>query len=678
MKKIFSLFSLIFSLVVQADEGMWPFNAVPTQQLHDLYGIQLDQEWLSHLQNACVRISFGGSGAFVSSEGLLITNQHVGSEAIYTLSTQDRNLLEKGFYASTYEQELKCTDMYVDQLISMIDVTDVINRSVENISQVGEKERVKKETMTRLKKEYQDRTGLQPEEVVLYGGAKYHLYLYKRYTDIRLVFNPESQIAFFGGNYDNFEYPRYSLDVCFFRVYENEKPLRVKHYLRWSPSGPRPSELLFVAGNPGHTQRLNTSSHLRFFKERELPMTLRIVGKKMEALQAYAKTTPEHARIAEQQLTRLSNVSKAYEGIKQGFKEIDIVEKKRQFELSTFEKNGEYAPLVALDQAFEDAKSYYSAYAMLEGVGSNYSTLYTWAKEWVRFSVEREKPNHERLQEYTETELPTLKLNLVSEKPIYPDLEKVNLTCSLDLLKETLGPDHPLIQTVFKRHSSYEIAEKLIDSTCLADLAYRRALLEYPQMIQTSSDPLLEFARLIDPYAREVRKRKEDSLESVQKDSYAQIAEALFKLFGDTIYPDATFTLRLSIGAIKQYEENNKVVEPFTTVGQTFLHAQQHHTLEEFQLPPSWQKEEGSLQKCQTPFNFASTHDIIGGNSGSPVVNVQGEFVGLIFDGNVYSLIWDYQYDDRQGRAVSVHSQAIVEALKTVYGAHRLINEIQK
>ncbi len=655
---------------------MWPFNMIPTKQIKEKYGATLDKEWILHLQKASLRISEGGSGSFVSSQGLLLTNQHVGSQAVFNLSTKDRNLIAEGFYAPSLDQELKCPNLYVDQLVSIEDVTEEVNQAASAETSVADREEARKAAMARIKQKAQQQTGLQPEIVILYQGARYNLYLYKRYSDIRLVMVPEEKIAFFGGDEDNFEYPRYNLDICFFRVYENGKPLATDHFLQWSSSGPRPSEVLFVSGHPGSTDRLYTSPHLEFFKNEELSLYLRLIEEKKKRIEAYAQENQENGRIAAQNLSRLSNAYKSFKGIEKGFATTQIIQRKQQYEASLYGNPESFLPWVQLKTALKNAKSYYSSYVMLEGMGSGYCKLYNWAKVLVRSAAERGKPNDERLSEYTDTEVETLKLALFSSAPVYMSLEKVNLSCSLKLLSDILGEDHPTVKVALSGKSPSERAEELLSTTKLADLDYRKHLYENPQEIESSTDPLIVFARALDPYARKVRTQEENELESVQNESYNAIAEKVFKRFGESIYPDATFTLRLSMGVMKGYHENKVFIEPMTILSGLYRLASQHQFKAPFEIPPSWQKKSSLLSKSQVPFNFVSTNDIVGGNSGSPVVNVKGELVGLIFDGNIQSLTWDYEFDETQGRAVSVHSQGILEALKTVYGAEPLIREL--
>jgi hypothetical protein len=663
---MFKLFCLLFFSLLYAEEGMWPLNMVPQQQLQAKYGVELSSEWLLQVQKSCLRLSLGGSGSFVSSQGLILTNHHVGQEAIYHLSTKQNNFMEKGFYAATLDQELKCPGIYVDQLISIVDVTEQMSEAMEGLKTGAEKEHAQQQMAARLKEEYQAKTALQPQLITLYGGAKYQIYLYKRYTDIRLVFAPETAIAFFGGDHDNFEYPRYDLDICFFRAYENDKPVQSSDHLRWSREGPKENELLAVGGNPGSTQRQYTAANLKFFEDVNLPMILKWVGRKIDAIENFAKQNEENGRIAEKQLFSLHNASKALKGIQQGFKNGSILKQKEAFEKQLSQQQNVEEAYKNLAQALAKAKPIYPAYFVLGAMGPNYCTLYRWASQLVRYSDEVQKPNAERLKEYTETEIPTLKLGLLSLQPIYPNLETINLTCSLTFLKEVVGDKY------LGGKSPANLASHLIAATQIGNLAYRQELFDNPEKIKTSLDPLIVFARSLDPEARRLRKQIEDELDSVKKESYAAITAALFRQYGETIYPDATFSLRLAFGQMKGYLEKKTELAPMTTIGGTFAHAKKYN----FPLPPSWKERQTALEKNTTGFNFVSTNDIIGGNSGSPIFNMNRELVGLIFDGNIYSLIWDYQYDDKQGRAISVHSQAILETLREIYKADALVKEI--
>lgn len=639
---------------LSADEGMWPFNMLPVEKIQNTYGVRLDKEWSQHVQLSCLRVSLGGSASFVSDQGLVMTNHHVGSKAIYNLSVADENLMEEGFYAKTFAEERPCPNMYVDQLVEIRDVTEEILKNLP--IDPAAREKARQEAIATLTKREKSATGLQPEVVSLYQGAHYHLYLYKRYIDVRLVMAPETSIAFFGGDEDNFAYPRYNLDVCFFRVYENGRPLQTNHYLKWSPGGPVEGEALFVAGHPGKTERLATAAHLIFLRDQELPLLLQLLDEKIVMLEAFSSQTAENKRIAQSDLFRFRNAQKVFPVLYATLRNSSLIERKQKYE----EGFTDLQPWLDLQGALQEAKSYYPEYFYLDGGGSRYSKLYVWARHLVRYATEHLKPNEKRLKEYTDNELPALELELFSTEPIYPHFDQVTLKDSFRRVTKALGSQHP-VAAAFKAFSG---------ETKLNDLAYRTYLYEHPEEIARSLDPLLVLATKIDPYARKMRDQH-DKLEGVQQYSYEKIVPLMFAR--NASYPDATFTLRLSVGALKGYEEQGQSIAPTTALEYTFVKAKE----ESLSLPASWLKKEGNLPKG-IPFNFVSTNDIIGGNSGSPVINSRGEVVGLIFDGNVQSLPWDLVFDQTQGRAISVHSQAIIDALDKIYDAQRLVKEILK
>jgi hypothetical protein len=673
MRKTLLALCLLASL--RAEEGMWPFNMLPYEQITEKYGVTLDKAWAEHIQRSCVRISLGGSGSFVSKNGLVLTNHHVGSAAIYNLSTADKDLMTNGFYAATLEQELKCPNAYVDQLVSIEDVTKRVTDRLTKEMTTAQQEEARKLVIAEIEKEAEANTHLQPQVVTLYQGARYHLYLYKRYSDVRLVMAPEKSIAFFGGDKDNFEYPRYDLDMCFFRVYDNGAALQVDDHLQWSLTGPQLDEVLFVAGNPGSTNRMLTSPHLEFLKDLPLPLYLKWFKAKKSALEIFAKESAENARIAQQSLFGLDNSIKVMTGMYKGLAKGSIIENKKAYEKTLYGDPEKFAPWVKLKDALHHAKTYFPAYLILEGRGSNYSKLYMWAKDLVRVAVEKDKPLDTRLPEYADTEIPTLELNLFSTEPVYLGLERVNLIVSLHRLIEVLGKDNPAVKIALAGKTPEERADELLKTTRLQDLAYRKELYSSPEAIKKSTDPMILMALALDPFAREVRKQEEDEFESVENESYAAIAGLVFEKYGETVYPDATFTLRLSMGTMKEYQQKDEPIKPMTTVGGAYAISEKHDNKEPYQLPRSWEMKGDTLQN--TPFNFVSTNDSVGGNSGSPIINSKGELVGLLFDGNIYTLTWSYEFDEVQGRSVGVHSVGMIETLEKIYDAKALAEELK-
>jgi hypothetical protein len=676
MKRIW-LFALgaVFSVIfLYGEEGMWPFSKIPKEKIAKTHGVEIDDEWISHVQNSALRFSTGGSASFISSQGLVMTNHHVGARVVQSLSSSQKNYLEEGFYAKAQEEELPCSNLYVDQLIEISDITEEVQSRLAAGLSLPQKEELKKEICAEIQKKAFERTGLQPEVVILYHGAQYHLYLYKRYTDIRLVMAPDSRVASMGGDIDNFEFPRYSLDVCFFRIYENNEPLRPESYFSWSASTPCEEDLLFVVGHPGKTRRGLTSDHLRFCQEVEIPMVLHFLEERMKKIASFAKLGEEQERITSSEMHSLANAYKVYQGLKQGFQNTNpaFIKQKKESLISTDSQKARDL----VKESLEDSKSYIESYFILEGMGSNYSKLYSLAKTLVRLSQELPIPIEKRLPEYIDTERSKWELQILSKEPLYPNWEALCLESGLETLRSVLGADHPLMEQILQEASPREIAEKIMESTHLYDLETRFFFYEHLETVADSSDPLLLLAKAIDVYARQVRKQKEDTFDSLQRECYAAIAQQEFDLYGDLVYPDATFTLRLSLGKMKGYEEQGDFIPPFTTLGGLYEHGQKHRFEKPYQLLPSWHSAQEILPK-KVPLNFVSTHDIIGGNSGSPVINVQREWVGIIFDGNAHSIAWSYRFDDEKGRAISVHGQGIVEVLKTIYHADRLVQEIQ-
>lgn len=671
MRKFVCMSFLMLFSSLSSDEGMWPFHQIPKEQIQKKYGVELTDEWLEHIQKASLRMSSGGSASFISKNGLVMTNHHVGATSIHNLSSKESNYFEEGFYADTFDKELLCPNLYVDQLVSVSEVTKEINANISQDLPFAEKEKRRNEAIATLQKKAEETTGLQPEVVVLYHGAKSYLYLYKRYSDVRLVMAPESSIASLGGDIDNFEYPRYSLDMCFFRVYEQGKPLEVKDFLKCSSSGPKEGELLFVSGHPGKTKRMFTAEHLKFSQEVEVPLVLKFLEERLSMLHDFSLKGEEQKRIAKQQEHSLANAYKVYKGLDKGFKELSPVSQKERKDAKLKTKEGTQDPWNKLNVALLDLKKYIETYFVLEGLSSNYCKVYAVAKHLVRLSDERKLPSEKRLLEYVDTELPKLKLKLLSKEPFYPELEISLMEDSLKRLSASLGEDHPLISSLLKGSSPEKVAKKLIESTSLFKEEERKRLYDDPDAVSSSEDSLIVFAKAVDVYARQVRQKKEESFDPVQRQSYADIAQKEFEQYGTLVYPDATFTLRLSFGEMKGYQD----LKSTTSFEGLFDHVKKNNFKEPYYLLNKWRQAE-TLNK-NVPLNFVSTHDIIGGNSGSPVINRSGEWVGLVFDGNRHSITWSHMFDETLGRSISVHSQGIMESLQKVYQAENLVREIQ-
>lgn len=668
------------------DEGMWLYNQFPRQLLKERYGFEPSDAWLDHLRLSSVRFNSGGSGSFVSSNGLVMTNHHVGADSLQKLSTEGRDLIKTGFHAKSQTEELKCVDLELNVLVRIQDVTDRVNAVIKPGMSSAEAQKVRRGVINTIEQEESKKTGLRSDVVTLFQGGQYHLYQFRKYTDVRLVFAPEKDIAFFGGDPDNFEYPRYDLDVCFFRIYENDKPVKTEHFLGWSKAGAQDGELIFVSGHPGRTSRLNTVAHLEYLRDVVMPEQLDMLRRREVLLKTFADRSLENARRAQDELFSLQNSRKARLGGLAGLQDPAVMERKRADERSlrqTVAKDPQLKDKYGtawdeIGKTLENVRQFRTEFNLFEQSGAFNSELFFVARMLVRMAEEDAKPNADRLREFGEAGRASLEQQLYSEAPIYSDLETVKLADSLAMMMEKLGGEHPLAKQILAGKSPGNRAAELIAGSKLAEVAVRKKTAEGgAAAIASSNDTMIQLARLIDGRARELRIRFEQQVDEPQRQAYAKVSSARFAVLGSTTYPDATFTLRLAFGTVKGYRDGGRTLPPWTMIGGTYEHAEAHGSKDPFALPESWLKRRDKIDPS-TPFNFVSTADIIGGNSGSPVVNKQGEVVGLIFDGNIHSLVLDFAYSDEQARAVSVHSSAIREAVRGIYGAEALANELGK
>jgi hypothetical protein len=686
MKRVFTVllaFICIYSTLATADEGMWLYNAPPKDRIKAKYGFQLTQQWLDHVRLSSVRFNNGGSGSFVSADGLTFTNHHVGARCVQQLSTEGHDYIKTGFYARTQAEEAKCPNLELNQLVGIEDVTDKINGGVKPEMSAPEAAQAQRAAMSQVEKDCTTVTGLRCDVVIFYSGQVYNLYKYKKYTDVRLVFAPEFGIAFFGGDPDNFTYPRYDLDITFFRVYENDKPAHLDHYLNWSRTGVKDGDLIFVSGHPGNTGRQLTMAQLEFMRDVQYPINLKLFQRRIALLQDFSKQSEENARISKEDIFSLQNSQKAVTGYQSGLLDKSIMDAKAADEAllhAAFKADPKNAsapdPWDDIAQAIKLQQSIYNDLTYLERTRGLYSHLAQTARTLVRAAAEKPKPNQERMREFRDSNLASLEQQLFSTEPVYKSLDTALLADSLSDMQEAMGKDNPDVQKVLQGKTPSDAAKDLIANTKLDDVAVRKQLYAGGQAaIDASTDPLIVAMRAIDPTARVARKQFEDKVDSVVRRDGTIIAKARFALSGFNQPPDATFTLRLSYGAVKGYQENGKLIPFDTNLGGAFEHAAEHSNQSPYNLPDSWMKSKTKLD-LKTPLNFVSTADIIGGNSGSPTINQEGEVVGIIFDGNIESLPWNFAFSDVQGRAVSVDSRGIQEALRKIYGAGALADEL--
>ena len=578
----------------------------------------------------------------------------------------------------------------MNALQSIEDVTPKENAAVKPNMSVADQGQAQRAAMSAIEQQCTTTTKLRCDVVTLYSGAMYHLYRYKKYTDVRLVFAPEFEAAFFGGDPDNFEYPRYDLDICFFRVYENDRPAHLDNFFKWSTTGVKENDLIFVSGNPGSTGRLNTMSQLEFLRDVQYPQVLKSLARRDALLKKFSAGSAENARTAQELMFGIENSLKAFKGYQTGLLDKNLMAKKaadeagmRQAIASDPKKKSQFGdPWPEISKAMDVQKQIYYPLTYLERRGGFRGDLAGFARVLVRVAQEKTKPNGERLREYRDSALPSLEQDLFSAAPIYPSLEKVLLTDSLAEMSENM-PGNPLVKRVLNGQTPAQLAANLISGTKLQDIAVRKQLYDGGQAaIQASTDPLIVLMRQIDPDARVVRKQFDDQVDAVVRQDGGTIAKIRFATAGTSTYPDATFTLRLSYGAIRGFTENGEGTVPagtklpyFTTIGGAYEHAAQHGNKPPYDLAPSWVSAKSKIN-LSTPLNVTETADIIGGNSGSPVINRAGEVVGIIFDGNIQSLPWNFVYDDAIGRSIQVDSRGILEALRGIYNVSSLANEL--
>jgi len=667
--------------VIRAEEGMWTFDNPPLKQLAEKYNFHPSQAWLDHLRLSSVRLNDGGSGSFVSPDGLLLTNHHVARGQLQKNSTAEHDYLRNGFYASTADQEVKSPDLEINVLVGMQDVTARVQGAAKGIADDGKALKAREAEVAAISKESKDKTGLRSDVMSFYNGGEYWLYQYKVYTDVRLVFAPEQQAAFFGGDPDNFTYPRYDLDMALFRVYENGRPLHTDDYLKWSAKGAAPGELIFISGHPGSTSRQDTMAELLLERDIVEPAVTEYLKRRIAAAQAYAAKGPEQARQVGSTIFGLQNSLKVYIGRTEALADKSLIAKKQADE-DDFRKKVAAHPAWqkeyggawdTIAKAEEQVKSEvrYQVYRRTD------SRLFAIAMVLVQYATEMKKPDGERMAQFHDANLQSLKFQILSPAPISADTEKLFMKAALSLGEEKLGKDDAYEQAVLHGGAVDATVDSMVDGSKLGDVAARKALMDGGEAaIAASTDPMIVAARRVDPILRDSQRKMRDTVGSVLTPAGEKLGKARFLVYGKNVYPDATFTLRLSYGTVDGYPYNGTIAPPFTTFYGLYDRADSFGNKAPFDLTP---KEQAGMSKLDlsTPLDFVSTGDIIGGNSGSPVVNREGELVGLIFDGNIESLAGDFVYDGSKNRAVAVHSAGMIEGLRKLYGAGTLADELE-
>jgi hypothetical protein len=667
-----------------ADEGMWTFDRFPAAAVAKSHGVEIGGAWLDRVWRSVVRLS-GCTGSFVSADGLILTNHHCVESCLAEHSTRDKTLIDSGVLATRREDELRCATQIADVLVATENVTARVTAAVRSSDERVAKDQ-RRQALTDLEQRCEeaskrDTTPLKCEAVTLYGGGEYWLYEYRRYTDVRLAFTPEEGIASFGGDPDNFQFPRWCLDMALLRAYVDGHPAATPQHFTIDFDGPKAGETVFVAGHPGSTDRALTVAQLAELRDLELPPWLLGAAELRGRLIQFAKTSPAAERIARDRLNGLENSIKSRRKLLDALLDDNLMQRKRADEKDLRERVARDPALRAaigdpwarIEAAEQAQATFLLRHTYLEDATGFNSRLFRYARALVRGTAERDRPNTERLREYTDAALPRLEQQLAAPTPLYPELEQLTLSYSLERMREWLGPDDPVVRRLLATDSPDSLAAKLVTGSKLGNPALRMQLWKGgTAAVEASHDPMIELARSVDTDSRALRKRQEDEVDAVVEVAGEAIAKARFAVLGTSVYPDATFTLRLNVGTVQGWDENGTSVAPFTELGRLFERATGKAP---FAIPGPWAKARAALDPA-TPFNLSTNNDIVGGNSGSPLIDANGRIVGLIFDGNIHSISGAYWFDTAKNRAVAVDTAAIREALTKVYRAGPLAAEI--
>ncbi|MDH4048054.1 MAG: S46 family peptidase [Gammaproteobacteria bacterium] len=681
-KHLLSAALLSVSLAAVADEGMWTIDNFPAAAVEEKYDVRIDKRWLRSAQLATTRLENGCTGSFASPDGLILTNNHCTWGCIRNLSSEDRNLSDEGFLAATRDEELQCPGQQVSVLVEFDDVTKKIAKATAKLAD-AEANAARKAALTELESACEKTAGgkLHCEAVTLYNGGQYFIYKYKRYDDVRLVFAPELDIAAFGGDPDNFNFPRWSFDMSFLRAYENGRPAATPNYLAWRNGGPEAGEPVFITGHPGSTSRQLTLSQLRILRDVVYPIWLLRYSELRGRMLEWQKTSDEAARTVQQRILGFENGIKVRRNQLKALHNDEMLAQKAEDERAlkaAIAENPQYQAAYGeawklIDGSIETERNLFEEHLFIENDAALYSGLFDYAKTIVRGTAEREKPNKDRLRAYTEAALPQVEQGLLAAVPINREFEKLTLTFSLEKMREWLGPDSQYVHKILGNESPHVLAASLVENSRLDDPGYREALWRGGvNAVAASDDPMIKLAARIDGDARALRKRYEDEVEAPRTRGEEMLADARFKIYGTETYPDATFTLRVTYGAVEGWQERGEMVDPFTRSRRLFERATGERP---FRLPDSWRQAREQLD-ADTPFNFVATTDITGGNSGSPMIAADGTLVGIAFDGNIHSIAGDYWFDPGTNRTVGVDSAIMLEALRKVYSAGHLVEEL--
>jgi Peptidase S46 len=678
--------ALLVSIPAFGDGGMWTFDNFPQQLVKTKYGVDIDTAWLERVRTATIRLS-NCTASFVSASGLILTNHHCAEACLDDHSTAERNLVRDGFVARSREEELKCGTQIADVLLETQNVTSQVSAALNGLDEKAANDK-RKQTLTQLEQQCEEdsRHGkfgpLKCESVDLYQGGQYWLYKYRRYDDVRLVFSPEDGIAAFGGDPDNFQFPRWCLDMAVLRAYGHDgKPASTPNFLSIRPQGPQAGDVVFVSGHPGTTDRLLTVAQLETLRDLDLPRYLLRASELRGRYIQFGKSGAEAARIVEDPLNSLENSIKVRRKQLDALLDDRLLQAKREEEKALRDKLAAQAPLAAqigdpwADSARAQVQVHelYLPYTYLEqAVGFN-SQLFRYARTLVRAAAERAKPNTERLREYRDAALPRVQQRLLAPVPVYPQLDKLTLSFGLERMREWLGPDAPIVRQLLVKDSPDTLAARVVEGSKLGDPQVRKQLWDGgAAAVDASNDPMIELARTVDAPARAVRKRYEDEVEAPEQAAAEKIARARFAIYGTSLPPDATFTLRLNFGTVTGWREGGREIEPFTHLRALFERATDQ---DPFRVPDSWNAARGQLD-MDTRFNLSTSSDIVGGNSGSPLIDRNGRIVGLMFDGNIHSIAGSYWYDPELNRAVAVDPTIMLEGLRKVYKAQALLTEL--